>query len=458
MLRSRLAGLMAAVLGLVVTMTALTTMGSIAAPSTTNSLPVILKGQPLGIPHPVVGNATMIGTSQSAVVWSGTSVPGSLVNVFPNENCTNGTFTGPAATVTTNFAGQWSAPVTVPNPQTGSAWSFSANMPAPNNWLVSGCNPEIRGVYGAPLLQGTTPPSPSNNLQPIIYGSGRPSPNATRNNIQVFTNANCAGAPVAIGSVGLGADGQVLSDPSRFEIRVTVPPNSTTNFWANLRDFRVDDSPCSSALSTVPGFPPSGPPVNVTYQSQGGQVRGYIQGSNPSPPSNNPTPQLFGTADPGNVGQQILLFNNASCSGSGGGQVGTGIIDGNNFWTITSATITQSTTFFVSIPNTTVGVPVCSAGFFYAFTGGGGGTPTLNGASGQGQFPTFSGNAPPGSVVYLYRGACQASLVNGQSFADGNGFYTVVPATAVTSPATFFVNAQINGSFTPCSTGLFYSP
>jgi hypothetical protein len=86
-----------------------------------------------------------------------------------------------------------------------------------------------------PVIVGTVPASPSSERSPRVAGTAEP--NAA---ITVFLDADCSGAPAAVGEAG--GDGA-------FSLQVTVPIGSTTALAARAADRAGNESACSAAAS-----------------------------------------------------------------------------------------------------------------------------------------------------------------------------------------------------------------
>ena len=178
-----------------------------------------------------------------------------------------------------------------------------------------------------PRLNGTTPPSPSTSLTPLIYGSSDgvikssipgASTNALHgsfetsptNVIKLFVNASCSGEPVAQGTAGeLDSSG----------IQVTVKPDTTTTFYANQTD-GSGTSACSEPLTykhmtslpePPPGEPPATPPPTESAGAPGVGGAKEI----PSPPHLRTVPGGYANDNTPSV-TVVKIFTTPDCSGA----------------------------------------------------------------------------------------------------------------------------------------------
>lgn len=216
-----------------------------------------LKAPPPAVPASASPNTILAGDPSELVTITGTSQdgsgffdptdPGSPYPDFDHIDASVGggvvvnsvTYTDPTHVtldLDTTAASNGAVSVTVTNPDGQSA----SCVP-----LVVGTDTD---APSAPNPQNTTPGSPANSTNPLVFGS----------------NAEC-GSTVSLykdaGCTDLAATGSAttFSSPG---FPVTVPPNSTTQFWATATDVADNPSVCSTAHATYveDSTPPS---VNV---------------------------------------------------------------------------------------------------------------------------------------------------------------------------------------------------
>jgi hypothetical protein len=97
----------------------------------------------------------------------------------------------------------------------------------------------------APNPQNTTPGSPANNTNPRVFGSNA----ECGSTVDLYTDSACTN----LAATGSSTD---FSSPG---LQVTVPPNSSTSFWATATDVANNTSACSTAHATY--VEDSAPPV-----------------------------------------------------------------------------------------------------------------------------------------------------------------------------------------------------
>jgi hypothetical protein len=100
----------------------------------------------------------------------------------------------------------------------------------------------------APSITGTTPSSGADDHTPQVFGTVPAT--GTPNEVKVFTNNNCLGAPAATGTV---------ADFSGAGITVTVPENATTSLSSKASGLG-GDSPCSNFVDYTEVTPAGNPP------------------------------------------------------------------------------------------------------------------------------------------------------------------------------------------------------
>ena len=137
-----------------------------------------------------------------------------------------------------------------------------------------------------PAFTGTTPVPPSTDNTPRIRGSAE-----AGSTVSLYTDPACSSAAAA----GSAAD---FTSPG---LRVEVPDNSSTTFYATATDLAGNVSVCSSATfefiryieESVPPAPPS------------------FDGIDPASPANDNAPRVSGSAE---AGSTVSLYTDADCT------------------------------------------------------------------------------------------------------------------------------------------------
>jgi hypothetical protein len=136
-----------------------------------------------------------------------------------------------------------------------------------------------------PSVTDSDPDSPANDNQPEVKGTA-----AAGTTVQLYTNATCAGVPVATGTAA------AFAIPG---LTVTVPDNTTSSFRVTATDAAGNVSGCSAPLvyvedSTLPGIP-------------------TLTDADPNSPSSDNRPEIKGSAQSGTT---VRLYTNAACTGT----------------------------------------------------------------------------------------------------------------------------------------------
>jgi hypothetical protein len=212
-------------------------------------------------------------------VLSGTAEAGSTVRIFSGTACAGTVL----ATVTATTSGTFSStrPVTA---NTTTAFTATSTDAAGN---VSACSPSLGYRHdsvapSAPVLTGSSPASPSNNLNPVLSGTAEAGAS-----VRLFSGTACSGTVLAT---------VTASSTGAFSVTRTVSANTTTTFTANALDAAGNVSGCSSSISYR--HDSVAPPVPT------------LAGFTPASPGQSLTPQLRGTAERGST---VSLFQGSGC-------------------------------------------------------------------------------------------------------------------------------------------------
>ena len=210
----------------------------------------------------------------------GTAPATDTVGIYTTPDCSG----NPVAVGSGSEFSSTGIQVSVPDDSTT---SFRANLTDDAN-NTSACS----GTYAvyvemsalnAPVLNGTTPSSPSKDNTPLVSGSA---PAGTT--VQLFKNTTCSGGVAATGTA------DQLAGPG---IQVTVPQDATTSLSARAVNGIGGVSACSNALTYVEdSTAPNGPALS----------------SPDSSPANRNTFTVRGGAE---AGSTVRLYDNPDCAG-----------------------------------------------------------------------------------------------------------------------------------------------
>ncbi len=137
-----------------------------------------------------------------------------------------------------------------------------------------------------PGILGSTPPSPSPNDQPRLYGLA-----PANSTVQVFRNGDCTGAPITSGSALTFTGAGILVD---------MTPNTTNTLTVRATNtIGGADSACSAPFTYVHDDTDPDAPTMLRAV--------------PGSPTQNPAPTVRGDAE---AGSTVRVFVDTSCSGT----------------------------------------------------------------------------------------------------------------------------------------------
>ncbi len=204
-----------------------------------------LKAPPPAVPASASPNTILPGQSSVQVTITGTAQNGS--GFFDPGPDTNGP--GFAHHISASVSGgvvvnsvAYTDPthITLDLDTTGATnGSQSVTVTNPDGQSDS-CSPLVVGTDttapAAPNPQGTTPGSPANDTSPLVFGTNA----ECGSTVSLYTDSSCSDLAASGSATSFGSPG----------IPVTVPPNSTTTFYAKAMDVSDNPSPCSTAFAT----------------------------------------------------------------------------------------------------------------------------------------------------------------------------------------------------------------
>jgi hypothetical protein len=257
---------------------------------------------------------------------------GTTVKIYRSGSCSGAVQA--TGVISAGGGGSVSIPVTAASNST-TQYTASLTDAAGN---VSACSNVFEYTHdnvppSAPVITSSTPSSPSNTsttLSLTVTGEV----GAT---VRIYISGSCSGAVQATGVIGVSGS---------VSISVTVAPNSTTQFTANVIDAAGNLSACSNVFSyTYDNIPPATP---------------AITGSTPVSPNASTTPSLIIT---GEVGATVRVYKSGSCTGA---VQATGVIGAGGSVSIPVTVASNSTTqFTVSLIDAAGNVSACSSVFAY---------------------------------------------------------------------------------------------
>ncbi|MBT9557401.1 MAG: hypothetical protein IV100_15280 [Myxococcales bacterium] len=302
---------------------------------------------------------------------------------------------------------------------------------------VSACSAPLLYAHDAlgpdvPVIQGTTPASPSSvSTSPIVAGLA-----TGAKTIRLYVGVPCSGLPAATGPVSAGG---------AFGLSVVVPANLASPIYADALDSAGNPSGCSLPFTFVHDIVPPSTPGIVAVS--------------PASPSSDATPTVSVEAE---ALATVSVFGSADCSGvalaksttdaSGNGQV------------TVSVSVNATTALSVRATDPAGNLSPCSAPVTYVHDS----TPppppavlTTNPASPSSVMsPTIGGVAEPGSTVELYYDASCQTPVSTPSASSASGDFAITPLTPVASNGTTAIRAVATdaaGNRSACSAPLSYT-
>lgn len=359
----------------------------------------------------------------------GTSELGSTVRLYLGTGCT-GFLTGEA---TVDPTGVFSVQVLVtPNVET---FFYARAIDVAGR--LSPCTTEPLayrhdGVLPArPVVQGTSPGSPSRSLNTAVLGSAEVGTTAT-----LFTDSTCLTA-VTQASVLVAPNGS-------FSIPVSVGANTSTTFWVAVNDLAGNRSDCSTTSATYV-HDDIAPPVPT------------LTGTRPSSPSSETTPTVLGTAE---ALAYLDFYPRAGCTGL---SIGRGQANAQGtFESFVPVGLDAATSIYATASDLAGNVSACTPEpLVYLHDASGPIVPRLLSSipaspSRTSTQPSLVGEAEADTTIRVHRtpDCSDAPVATGSS--DG-GF--VIPVTVPdNSTTTFYVSARDGaGNVSPCSAqGLTY--
>lgn len=215
----------------------------------------------------------------------GNALAGTTVKIYANATC-SGT---PAASGTAaEFANGVVVTVTA-----NTTTQLAATATDPMSGLTSACSSPVsytndNTAPAAPMLTGTTPPSPSaSDTMPFVNGSAE-----AGSTVQIYSDSACAGTVLATGTA---------ADLAGAGIQVSVTAMATTNLYATATDVAGNVSACSSpALPYLedPTLPPA--PTNLA--------------TTPMSPSKSVT--MFKLTGTSAANTTVTVYTTNNCSGA----------------------------------------------------------------------------------------------------------------------------------------------
>ncbi len=354
----------------------------------------------------------------------GSGEVGTTVTIYTNANCTTGALAadGTPSSGVVPAGGAFSLAVSaVPN---GSVTFWARLVDTAGN--VSPCS-TTQVVYlhddkapSAPLVNGTSPESPSSELRPTLIGRAE-----ALSDVDVYGNATCSGMPLGSG---------ITNANGGFEVPVTVSANTTTTFYATATDAAGNVSPCST--------------TTISYEHDDSQpLVPTLTSSSPASPSNSSTsPTLNGTAEDGST---VRIHLSPLCDDSPAALGG--VTDG-AFAIAVTAAANATTTFYASSIDSANNVSPCSAqGLAYTHDAIPPAVPTLTGTTPTSPStvnqPTVRGQTDAAAVVTIYGSDCTTVLGSATADAGGNYSATVtVPDNTTTNFCVYASDAAGNRS------------
>jgi hypothetical protein len=286
--------------------------------------------------------------------------------------------------------------------------------------------PAPAAAVPAPPTLTVGPPSPANDNTPVATGLapglGIPA------TVRIYTTAGCAGPEVASGTP-IPANGvYVIPLPP-------VPDDSTTVYYVTATD--------SSGTSMC--MPPSG----ISYvEDSTAPPTPSVDGSAPASPSDDETPELLGTAEPGAT---VAAYAAADC---GGPAVGSGTADATGAFRVLVLVADNSTTTLYAVATDAAGnSSSCSDGFTYVevttapppapvVTGTTPASPSNDGT------PLVQGTSAPDTTIRVYSTSDCSGPVLGTGIAAPDASFSVETLVAEDTTTTLRATATSPGGTT----------
>jgi hypothetical protein len=282
------------------------------------------------------------------------------------------------------------------------------------------------GVVPPPVLEGTTPPSPSNVDLVLVFGTARP-----QSVVRIYASADCTGT--ALGQ-GAAVDGSGV-----FSVPVAVQRNTTVVFRATATVGSGEPSACSDGLTFIQDSTP--PQVTVT-------------GTTPGSPANQNAPEVVGRTEPGS---RVRVFNTVLCTGS---PIAEGAADSSgNFRVRISVPDNSSTSLYVSATDPAGNLSACTfPAVTYQEDSAAPAPPALLSTSPPSpsnlDLPVVLGSGEIGALVRIFSGAGCSGTALAQAQVQADGYFTVAVRVPPDATTTLSANAEdAAGNRSACSTG-----
>ena len=289
-------------------------------------------------------------------------------------------------------------------------------------WLGAGAPVALAAPPPVPMLTGTVPASPGNDIRPEIQGTAQAGSTVT-----LYTNDTCTGTIAAQGSA------ETFASPG---LTVSVAPGSTTTFYATA-SVGMESSGCSTGLQYAENpAPPPAPTVVAT---------------DPASPSSDNTPEIRGTAADGT---EVRLYTNAACTGEPAG-IGTA----GQFATagITVQIGDNTTTFFYAAAFDGTFTSACSTTFaLYTHQLPAPPAPVFADSNpdspANDNMPFIKGSAVAGGIVRLYANASCTGPRFGEGFTAAFASPGIQTSVLNDATTTLYATVSAGPSTSACST------
>ncbi|PIE18276.1 MAG: hypothetical protein CSA66_04900 [Proteobacteria bacterium] len=279
-----------------------------------------------------------------------------------------------------------------------------------------------------PVWVSSDPASPSAaSTSPSLMGTTDPGVE-----VRLFVGNLCTGDVVQ--TTTSGGDGA-------FTFTAAVSANSITRFYAAAVDEVGNTSPCSD------------PPLVYIHDTLA-PAPPLITGSNPSPPAQDATPDIAGSAE---VGSTVRLYTTSDCSGA---QIGQATADATMSWTVADAgpVADNATTQIYGTATDQVGnTSGCSAPWSYVHDTIAPAAPVLIATDpvppSNDRFPDVAGTAEAGATVRVYARADCGGAPRGTGTATASGDFSIRAQADSNTVTSFYAQATDRaGNVGPCST------
>ena len=245
------------------------------------SAPLVYVHDTEGPGAPVLTGTIPVSPSQTSLAPQilGVAETGSKVHLYLGAGCAGDAI----ASTLPDAGGGFSATVTA----TANAETLVSAQAEDAAGNLSPCSAALSYVHDSVppafiTLTGTTPPSPSFVLQPLVGGETE-----ALANVSVYRLADCQGPKVAV----TNAD-----DAGTFSVVAGALANTTTVFSARAADEAGNTSPCSDAIEYAHDGVPPAAPVLLAFE--------------PSSPGASLLPTVIGNAE---IGSTVTLYTGAAC-------------------------------------------------------------------------------------------------------------------------------------------------